>query len=163
MNRRLFFRSLIGGAASGAAAAEVPAAKPEPERILARAPIPRCVCGFEFMVVSAWTPDDWHDGARGGMFESGILADNPTPGQQYMTCQNLRCSLHGKAFLLPTVEIVPAPPSLKRTVDKAIEAERTVCAGCRRLHHPLEACFAPGSVVRIPVHLENFLMWEAKQ
>jgi hypothetical protein len=119
MDRRLFFRALVGSAPAAALAAPK---KPEPT-VAYHLCIPLCECGFQFMVRKAYTPaDDWN-GERGGLFGGGIVADNPTPTKEYMVCDNRKCRHYEVAFSIPTVQLERADAGLKKAVDLSLDEE----------------------------------------
>lgn len=116
MDRRLFFRAILGAPVLGAAAA-VPA-----ERVvMARAEVPTCECGFAFWVHRAYLETDLGAGKL-----SGIAADRDIPRCEYMECLNERCAHFGRPFGIPRVQLAPANPDLVKFVreELARQAER---------------------------------------
>jgi hypothetical protein len=130
MKRRLFFRALIGASAPAAAVAMPAAAKPV---VMARAKMPACECGFQFVREKLFTDDDCAEGKRAGLFggrtmihQDGIPADNPTPTYEYMYCDNRRCRHFGVPFALPRIALEPADPEAVRRIAEAKAEARTL-------------------------------------
>jgi hypothetical protein len=139
MQRRTFFRSFLGLAPAAAIAAPA-----KPERVMARADIPRCRCGYQLLIKGAWVED-------------GYPAPVPRGASrvEFMTCTNRLCDLYGKPFALPQVAIEAADPLAVRYVEQAERraiaekeaAERKwrerACKKCRREHHTAMSCTCP--------------------
>lgn len=122
MERRHFFRALIGAGPLIAAAAP---AKPRP--VMARGRIPVCECGFEFEVRRAYTDQDNFE-TGGGLLKSnawpaGIASDREHPFNEYMVCHNLKCAHHDKPFAVPRVELAPADPRMVAFVKEQLARE----------------------------------------
>jgi hypothetical protein len=95
MQRRTFFRSLLGAPAAAIAAP----AKPEP--VIARGAYPTCECGYAYVrhVLDPFRPKG-----------------SSRPVEEYIECLNPNCRHFRKALAMPTVAMESADPELVRTI-----------------------------------------------